>query len=212
MSRIERHDEGKVTAKPARVRNPEKTRRAVLDAAERLFSENGYAGTSMRDIALASGISQPLIHHHFGCKDGLYDAVRARIAREYARLYPDADRVIERPEDAGNEITTIVEFLRDTDTISRLMAWDRLERHHRVSSGDVELTQALIERIKRAQCRGIIRDDLDARSIGVMLVGLAVFWVENRSYYSEIFDQGLNDATYLSEAVALVARGLAPGQ
>ncbi|WP_422930317.1 TetR/AcrR family transcriptional regulator [Singulisphaera sp. PoT] len=199
-----------MTAKPTRVRNAEGTRRAVLDAAERLFAEKGYAGTSMRDISLASGCSQPLIHHHFGSKDALYSSVRARIIEEYVSRFPDADRVIEQPEHAGCEIASIVEFLRDNETLPRLVAWARLEGHHRMWPGDLELMQALIGRIRSAQGRGIIRDDIDAPSLGVMLVGLAVFWVENRDYYSDIFENGPDDGSYLNQAVALVGRGLSP--
>ncbi len=51
-----------------RVRDSEATQAAVLRAAEVLFAENGFAATSIRDISQASGVSHPLILHHFGSK------------------------------------------------------------------------------------------------------------------------------------------------
>src|SRR4051812_33358197 len=102
----------RMTAESIRVRNPEGTRRSVLDAAERLFAERGFAGTSMRDITRASGVSQPLIHHHFGSKESLYTAVRRRVCEEYTTRYPEATRVTDQPVDVRSELERLFEFLR----------------------------------------------------------------------------------------------------
>jgi len=48
-----------------------KTYLTVFQAAERIFAKQGFAGTSMRNISRASGVSQPLIHHHFKTKRAL---------------------------------------------------------------------------------------------------------------------------------------------
>lgn len=66
------------------------TRAAVLDAAERLFSERGVDGASVRDITAAAAANLGAINYHFGSKDALVMEVfarrlepinRARIAR-----------------------------------------------------------------------------------------------------------------------------------
>ncbi len=55
---------------------------AVLRAAEPVFSKQGFAGTSMRDMARASGVSQPLIHHYFRTQRYLDNEIkRQRILR-----------------------------------------------------------------------------------------------------------------------------------
>jgi AcrR family transcriptional regulator len=46
----------------------------ILVAACRAFGENGYAATSVADVAEAAGISKPLIYNYFGSKDGLHVA------------------------------------------------------------------------------------------------------------------------------------------
>ncbi|PIE75436.1 hypothetical protein CSA17_07490 [bacterium DOLJORAL78_65_58] len=61
---------------PIRTRNPERVRERVLDASTRLFAAMGFAGTSLRNISDASGVSVGLIQYHFGTKQALYDAVR----------------------------------------------------------------------------------------------------------------------------------------
>ncbi len=47
----------------------------VRDAAARLFREKGYAFTSMRDIAAASGMLAGSLYYHFASKDDLLVAV-----------------------------------------------------------------------------------------------------------------------------------------
>lgn len=50
----------------------------LLDYSEILFSESGYAGTTVRDISAKSNINQALINYHFQNKRGLFLAIFAR--------------------------------------------------------------------------------------------------------------------------------------
>jgi len=53
-------------------------RPAILKAAVLLFIENGYAGTSLRDIGREAGADASLVIHYFGSKEGLFlEAMRA---------------------------------------------------------------------------------------------------------------------------------------
>src|SRR5436305_42145 len=68
------------------------SRRRILDCAARLFRKNGYGGTSLRDIAAASGMKAGSLYYHFASKDEIlidvlnigvqrvYDAVRNAVA------------------------------------------------------------------------------------------------------------------------------------
>ena len=47
----------------------------ILAEAGRLFASKGFEGTSMRDIAVACGISKSLLYHHFSNKDEIYARV-----------------------------------------------------------------------------------------------------------------------------------------
>lgn len=53
---------------PLRRNQAEQTRAAVLDAATRLFSENGWAGTGVRDIAAEAGVSVETVYAAVGTK------------------------------------------------------------------------------------------------------------------------------------------------
>jgi AcrR family transcriptional regulator len=56
----------------------ERTAERILDAAEALFAERGYAGTTLRDVAGDVGLRTPSLYNHFASKDSLYAAVLER--------------------------------------------------------------------------------------------------------------------------------------
>jgi TetR/AcrR family transcriptional regulator len=47
----------------------------ILEAALAAFAEHGFHGANMRDIAGRAGVSQGLVHHHFGSKEALWTFV-----------------------------------------------------------------------------------------------------------------------------------------
>lgn len=52
----------------------------ILDAAINLFGQHGVRGTSLREIAQEAGVSQALVVHHYGSKDGLRRACDHHVA------------------------------------------------------------------------------------------------------------------------------------
>ena len=68
------------------------TRAAVLDAAIRLFGENGWAGTGMRDVSRVAGVSVETVYSNFGSKpELLLAAVDVAVVGDLAPV-PLADR------------------------------------------------------------------------------------------------------------------------
>lgn len=77
--------ERKVWTKRNRPGRPEgvgdNTSERILDAAELVFAETGYAGASLRNVASKAAVTQALINYYFGSKYGLYEAVFIRRGR-----------------------------------------------------------------------------------------------------------------------------------
>lgn len=67
------------------------TNEKILDAAEKLFAERGFASTSMRDITTDADVNLAAVNYHFGSKLALLKAVFARrfgpINRERLELF-----------------------------------------------------------------------------------------------------------------------------
>lgn len=60
-----------------------RTKQKLLDAALEAFSENGFQGTSTRNIAERAGVHHPLITYHFKNKEELWRAAADRIFTEF---------------------------------------------------------------------------------------------------------------------------------
>ena len=79
---------------PLRAEQARETRRRIRDAADALFRERGYAGTSMDDIAEAAGVSRQTVFTAFGSKASLLkEALDVRLAGDDEPL-----SLPERPE------------------------------------------------------------------------------------------------------------------
>ncbi len=76
-----------MSSAPARRRaehlGPERRRPLVLDAAQRIFVERGYAGSSMDAIAAAAGVTKPVVYECYSSKEELFTAL---LEREEERL------------------------------------------------------------------------------------------------------------------------------
>jgi AcrR family transcriptional regulator len=76
------------------------TRLRILDTAERLFAERGYAATSLRSIIAAARVNLAAVHYHFRSKEALLDAV---VARRVVPVNRERLALLAECEDAGLE-------------------------------------------------------------------------------------------------------------
>lgn len=94
-------------------------RARILAAAIRSFSEAGYDGTTTAAVAREAGVTQPLVHHHFGSKQGLWRAAMDELfagVRVFTEPNPAplADRVLATAEQfvrfvaARPEVTRVI--------------------------------------------------------------------------------------------------------
>ncbi len=59
--------------------NPAVRERLLVEAL-RLFTERGYAATTVREIVAAAGVTKPVLYYYFGSKEGLYLEIMGSIA------------------------------------------------------------------------------------------------------------------------------------
>jgi TetR/AcrR family transcriptional regulator len=121
-----------------RARDAARSREAILEAAEALFSERGLSGASLHEIAAAAGLARATPSYFFGSKDALYAEVLRRVlaARE-AALVPAFAPVREWARvDAGDRpaledviagaIAGYFAFLDRRPSFARLIEWEAL--------------------------------------------------------------------------------------
>ncbi len=93
-----RRGSGSSSLAPAKAPSDD-TRRQILDAAAKLLRSNGYASTSLRDIATATGMKAGSLYYHFASKEEIaetvmaegIDLVRAAVRAALASRAPDSD-------------------------------------------------------------------------------------------------------------------------
>lgn len=149
-------------------RSPAGRREAeVLDAAERLFGEEGFQKVTMGDIAAAARVSRPLLYRYFRDKEGLLNAVVERVLREWHEVLV-AEAARNTPGTAHTIRLVLVaslEFARSREVLRGLLGRDA--RQVLSDSSDVidrgrEMLRDLMREILAAGvARGDVRDDLD---------------------------------------------------
>jgi AcrR family transcriptional regulator len=90
------------------------TRRALLEIAEKLFAEHGYAGTSLDAIVAGAQVTKGALYHHFSGKQALYEAVFEQVETESARRIQQLVTDIEDPwEKARTGLCGFLDIVRD---------------------------------------------------------------------------------------------------
>ncbi|HTP11595.1 MAG TPA: TetR/AcrR family transcriptional regulator [Anaerolineae bacterium] len=106
----------------------ERTRASIIDAAYQLFLQNGFHGTSMRDIARAAGIALGGIYNHFDTKEDIFLAMMAE-RHSFMNIAPAlqaarGDTVEELVCDAA---TKMIEALGQSQNLVSLMFIEQVE-------------------------------------------------------------------------------------
>jgi TetR/AcrR family transcriptional regulator len=93
----------------------------ILTAALRSFADRGYEGTTTAGVARAAGITQPLVHHHFGSKEGLWRAAMDRLFAE-VRLFTALDRSLPPTEALLQVVDRFVRLSAARPELSRIIS------------------------------------------------------------------------------------------
>jgi AcrR family transcriptional regulator len=75
-----------------------KTKEKIMNAAIKLFSDNGYDKVSMRDIAGEVGIKAASIYNHFPSKEDILKSIYKLYADEYRLTFPKRDETLRQIE------------------------------------------------------------------------------------------------------------------
>ena len=90
------------------------TRRALVDVATRLFSVQGYAGTSLDEIVAGARVTKGALYHHFSGKQALFESVFEQIEESAASQIHKAVRESDDPwEKALGGLRAFLDVLQD---------------------------------------------------------------------------------------------------
>lgn len=136
------------------------TRQRIIDAATRLLEDESGERVSTRDICDAAGVTAPTLYHHFGDKEGLYDAVAAQGFDTYVA----AKRSLAHTDDAVADLQEAwvahVGFGVAHPVLYTLMYGG--SRARLTSPGAQEARVVLIELLTRIDRAGLLRTDVES--------------------------------------------------
>lgn len=158
-----------------KVASPE-GRVAILRAARRLFSERGFRGASIDDVAREAGVSKGLVLYHFSSKDGLFTQVIGQVKEE---LFSRLQLALEGHSSAREKLVALIAgYLRLVKSQRKL--W-RIVLHEAYSLGGttrkllVECRQASLGIISGLLEEGMVNGEfrsLDSQLASLCLLGI----------------------------------------
>jgi len=117
---------GNKTAPAAELERVKPTADRILDAAECLFAENGFAGTAMRDIAARVSLNPASLYNHFPGKQDLYAAVLDRGLRPVFEMLANLVASDWSPTRDERAIDMLVEHFAARPMFARLLHQEAL--------------------------------------------------------------------------------------
>ena len=194
------------------------TRDNILDAAEEIFVNKGFSGSSMKSIAETAVVAKSLLYHYFASKRELWDEVIHRRVSQ-AKL---PERMIEMVSSIASDgleavrtkknHTTYFEFLRDNPQFVRMLAWLNAEQIFPMDP-PLEMRKEIIEKLNELQKRGVFRDDIDPRMFVVCFMAICEMWFLSRSKISAWLGEDLKEnemnEKYINAAGKILLDGIA---
>lgn len=187
---------------------------SLLNSAESLFSEHGYAATSVRSVADRAGVNPALVHYYFGTKHDLLMAVIDRA------LQPMADGISAIRASGSSRLEDFAELFFNMAAEHPAMP-KLITREVLLSSGETKeifardyaprIGGALPALLSKEQKDGRINAQYDPGAASLMLLSLCIFPFIARSLAEPVLGikynkEGLQD--YLQQMTTLLSKGM----
>lgn len=180
------------------VRDPERTRAVILEAATEEITAKGLGGARVNEIADRAGVNKRMIYHYFGDKDGLYLAV---LEAAYVAIRTEEIKLDLEKRDPVEGMRELIQFTwgyyRNHPEFLSLLATENLHRaaYLKRSKKIRELHSPLVGMINDLLVRGakakVFRKDVDPVDLYISIAALGFFYMSNRYTLSTIFGRDL---------------------
>jgi TetR/AcrR family transcriptional regulator len=157
-------------------------REAILAASAELFSAQGYAGTTIKEIAGKAGVNSALLYYYFEDKEGLYRAVLAHLMGSVSQAIGGSMAEAPSPEEGVRRFV-----LAQSGAFTANRAFAKLLLRELMDHGAVRLEvpistvignafRPLAAQIAAGQQAGIFRRDLDVRFAVLSIVAQVAYF------------------------------------
>jgi AcrR family transcriptional regulator len=193
-------DTAESEAPAPRTRDPEQTRRGILDAAFAEFAAKGLSGARVDEIAARTRTTKRMIYYYFGSKEGLYAAV---LEEHYGGIR-DSERALGLDDLSATEalrrlVELTFDYHADHPEFVRLVAVENIHeaRHVKASPSIPRRNAGIIRTISTLLARGgdegVFRRGLDPLELHMLISGFCFYRVSNRHTLGAIFGRDIAD-------------------
>ncbi len=153
------------------IRDAERTRKRLLEAATAEFALLGIAGARVNRIAEVAGCNKAMLYAYYGSKDQLFDAVfTAHVSEFLVRVPFDASDL---PAYAGR----LFDHFEENPSAQRLSVWYRLERPGSAHlDAVVDINRARLEEVAGAQADGVLSDHYPPAALLALVQAVCTSW------------------------------------
>ncbi len=189
-----------------RKRNPEVTKRSILDAAIGEFSTYGLGGARVDRIAERAGANKRMLYHYFGNKDALF---LAALEEAYADIR-NAERELEletiKPNESIRRLVTFTwDYYRENPHFLSLLNSENLHKavHLKESKRIQALHSPFIEMLRRivenGEKQGLFRPGVDPVQLYMSIASVCYFYFSNIHTLSIVFGRELSSEEALAK-------------
>jgi AcrR family transcriptional regulator len=198
----------------ARTRQREATRAAIVDAATAAFVENGYAATTIAQIAARAEVSPETVYAVFGTKRDVLRAVVERASAGAPSTYTwrtgDWLAQVKAETNQRRRLELMTDATRDV--LRRVAPIDEIVRSVAASDPEIAELQDELERRRRHDLRGLVQLLAEAGPLRVSIDdAVDLWWALGHStgpYRSLTVDRGWSDRRARAALIDAVARAL----
>ena len=166
----------------------------IIEVAEKLFAKNGFAGTSVRDIAQEADVNVSMISYYFGSKEKLIEALfHFRMTESRSQLESLLTNEDLSPIQKINMlIDNVIDRLMNNQRFHKIMLRETLssgrtpiisEHIMNLKVRNMELMQKLIG---EGQQSGVFREDIDMSLMSTTLYGTINYAIATQDFYKKI--------------------------
>lgn len=140
-------------------------RSRLLSSGARLIAEKGFDGASVREICADAGTSINMVHHYFGSKQGLLDAIVEQFS---AGVFATPLKLVEGDPESADEFSARMALLFETTVDAYIEHRELFLVIYREQADPPALPQfiaAFAGFLERAQERGIVRAEVDVQMV-----------------------------------------------
>ena len=181
-------------------RDPERTRKRILDAAKDEFARHGLGGARVDRIAERSGANKRMLYYYFESKEKLF---LAALEESYAHIRSAEKGLDLEHSDPREALRRLVDFtwryFVDNPEFMVLLNSENLHkgrhvrRSKRVQDMHSPLVETLRDILRRGEKAGLFRRGVDPVQLYISIAGEGYFYLSNRYTLSRIFDRDLMD-------------------